>query len=931
MTTSSDSNPDLPTLDALTSGALTAPTSGERSSRLRDWLASDPSPELMQQVFKEMSARDKGAAKLLREKLDEIKRIKAQDSLTQEWADKAQSLLQAHQFKVADAMAWQRDAAKAGAPLSREPLAGLRQALTERIKHVDELEHRAQVQRETALLLTQRIEVLSTKSWQEAIDQQTALQADLKRLHDEFEALQSDAHWSSVDPKYPSLVAETIKHIPLVWEAFSAALAQTQAAAQDANLPLPAVPAWADQLRQSRGESVAVTPATPASNAKAEAPPQASQVALQVPSMLLQLEKEVALGHSKAMSSAASLLRAALKTKGLQLDTELAQQVQTALAAAAELEGWQRKRADEIRLQLVTKAEALLQAPVAAPAATEVTDAEESQVVPETSPEADTEDSADAVSTAPEVIPEVASAAAVDYSQWVPAMGGRKLQDTLRQLRDEWKKTDQGGLPNHGLWKRFDQACNRAYPFVQAWLGKAKAESAAHREGRLALLAEVAAWTEAHQSNTDWKTQARELHQFSERWRNSGHLSEKAFADMQTQWKAAIKAAHVGLEAAQTQSISLRRAMIEEAKALGEAPQLRIDAVKALQQRWQIESQAVPVDRKLAQKLWDAFRQPLDEAFSRKTQSRAAAPAQNLSEHDKAVMAATEELEKAIAQGDAAQIRQAMAHVNAVSAGQAAAPVATSPAPVATPPVEDASPPSSDAPEGEPAVQPEEAVAPPPKVVVKKVVAVRGDDRPGQKKTEPASAGRFGDKSGPRRPERDTGNRRGPDAGRGGLRDKPAYETRGPRLGDAAFRAQRQALELADTALRKLAMQAHGETLVLLLGAWQQRQSEQLPAAKELGARLSAQQRQDWAKALQAAPQGSPDQALLRLEIAAEVPTPASHVDARRMLQLQLLTKRNDAGPAQTWAQDVAQVLGSNYEEENAKRVQAALKVLLKK
>jgi ATP-dependent RNA helicase SUPV3L1/SUV3 len=915
VTTSSDSTPDLPTLDALTSGALTAPTSGERSSRLREWLASDPSPELMQQVFKEMSARDKGAAKLLREKLDELKRTKTQDSLAQEWADKAQTLLQAHPFKVADAMAWQRDAAKAGAPLSREPLAGLRQALTERVKHVDELEHRAQVQRETALLLTQRIEVLSTKSWQEALEQQNALQADLKRLHDEFEVLQNDAHWPGVDPKYPALVAETTKHMPLVWDAFLAALAQTQAAAQDPALPLPAVPAWADQLRQSRGESMAAAPVATATKAKTDAPPQASQVALQVPSMLLQLEKEVALGHSKAMSSAASLLRAALKTKGLQLDTELAQQVQTALAAAAEFEGWQRKRADEIRLQLVTKAEALLQAPAAPPAVTDVIPAEPAQAVSEEKPEDQSEET---------------SAATVDDSQWVPAMSGRKLQDTLRQLREEWKKTDQGGLPNHGLWKRFDQACNRAYPFVQAWLGKAKAESAAHREGRLALLAEVAAWTQAHQGNTDWKTQARELHQFSERWRNSGHLSEKAFADMQTQWKAAIKAAHVGLEAAQTQSISLRRAMIEEAKALGEAPQLRIDAVKALQQRWQIESQAVPVERKLAQKLWDAFRQPLDEAFSRKTQSREAAPSQNLSDHDKAVIAAAAELEKAIADGDAARIRQAMAHVQAVSAGQAAAPVAP---PTATAPAQpETATAAPDSHEGEPAVQPEEAVAPPPKpVVVKKVVAVRGDDRPGQKKTEPAPAGRFGDKSGARRPERDAGNRRGPDAGRGGLRDKPAYEARGPRLGDAAFRAQRQALELADTALRKLAMQAHGETLVHLLGAWQQRQPEQLPAAKELGARLSAQQRQDWAKALQAAPQGSPDQALLRLEIAAEVPTPASHVDARRMLQLQLLTKRNDAGPAQTWAQDVAQVLGSSYEEESAKRVQAALKVLLKK
>jgi hypothetical protein len=724
------------------------------------------------------------------------------------------------------------------------------------------------------------------------------MQADLKRLHDEFAALQADAHWHSVDPKYPTLVAETSQHIPLVWEAFAAALQQTQAAAADASLPLPAVPAWADQLRQTRGDS-APLPLAVQAKPKPEAP-QASQLALQVPDMLQHLEKEVALGHSKAMSAAAAQLRAALKTKGLQLETALSEKVQTALAAAGELEGWQRKHADEIRLQLVTKAEALLQAPPAAEPV-EPVQSEESVELLE---------------------PVAAAPAPIDYSQWVPAINGRKLQDTLRQLRDEWKKTDQGGLPNHGLWKRFDQACNRAYPFVQAWLEKAKAEGAAHREGRLALLAQVAAWTEANLGNTDWKTQSRELQQFSERWRNSGHLSEKAFADMQSQWKTAIKAAHAGLEVAQTQSISLRRAMIDEAKALGEAPQLRIDAVKALQQRWQLESQAVPVERKLAQKLWDAFRQPLDEAFSRKTQSRADAPAQNLSEHDKAVLAAAAELDQAIAKADATLIRQALAHLQAVSAGQVA--------PVASAPAES----TADAPADAPAdVSPEAdpVVAPPKPVVVKKVVAVRGDDRPGQKKTEPMPAGRFGDKAGARRPERDTGNRRGPDAARGGPRDRPEFEARGPRLGDAAFRAQRQALEQADMALRKLAMQAHGETLVHLLGAWQQRQADQLPSAKELGPRLTAQQRLDWAKALQAPAQGAADTALLRLEIAAEVATPAAFMDARRMLQLQLLTKRNDAGPAQTWAHDLAQVLASSYQEDSAQRVQAVLRVLLKK
>ena len=77
--------------------------------------------------------------------------------------------------------------------------------------------------------------------------------------------------------------------------------------------------------------------------------------------------------------------------------------------------------------------------------------------------------------------------------------------------------------------------------------------------------------------------------------------------------------------------------MIDEAKALGAAPQLRVDAVKALQQRWQAEAQAVPLDRKHEQKLWDAFRKPIDEAFNRKTEEREKAAAA-LSERDRTVL-----------------------------------------------------------------------------------------------------------------------------------------------------------------------------------------------------------------------------------------------------------------------------------------------------
>ena len=103
-------------LDTLTGGAFTAPTSGERAQRIRDWLAKEPTPEQMQEVFKELQTRDKGAAKPLREKLDEIKRAKGQEAIAAEWADKANALLALPRINIADALAWQRDAARAGAP-----------------------------------------------------------------------------------------------------------------------------------------------------------------------------------------------------------------------------------------------------------------------------------------------------------------------------------------------------------------------------------------------------------------------------------------------------------------------------------------------------------------------------------------------------------------------------------------------------------------------------------------------------------------------------------------------------------------------------------------------------------------------------------------------------------------------------------------------
>ncbi len=891
--TSSHSSADLSSLDQLTAGAFGAATSGERAARLRDWLATGPALEPLQEVYREMAARDKGAAKVLKDRLDELKRAREQDGLVAEWTARAEQLLAGPRMNIADALAWQRDAAKAGAPLSREPLAGLKNQLAEVVRRVEDLQHQVMVEREAAVLLAQRIEVLSTKPMQEAHAARQTLHGDVQAWSSQALALTQDSVWPSVELKFPPQLEASRSQLQAVWEGFDAALQQADVALQQADAPLPNVPVWADEIRTLRGEAPAQPPAAaPARPAKPRIDPaerqalreQATQAVLQE---LEALEKEVAEGHGKASAGAANALRNALKTHGKHLDPALDGRVHEALTAAGELEGWQRWRADQLRQELLVKAEALL------------------------------------------------------GPDKTPAMGGRKMQEALRQLREAWKQTDQGGLPNHALWKKFDAACNEAYKSVQAWLDQVKQESAAQKSLRLQLIEEVKAWTAAHAEASDWRAQAREIHQFSERWRSAGHLSEKAYAELQPQWKAAIHAAAARLEIAQKESTQRRHALIEEARALGAGPQLRIDAVKALQQRWQQEAQAVPLDRKTEQKLWEVFRKPIDEAFERKGAARSQAEAQ-LSARDKAVLEAAKAVEAANASGDAARIRAAVAALDAalqaqsVASEQVAAAVAAEaaqPALSAAAPAQGEGSPMADPGEGAETAQTSEApetaeVAPAPAAPkpARPVVAVRGDDRPGQKKTEPAGA----------RPARrdarpgERGAERGDRGARGAWPER--REDRGPRLGDAAFRAQREAREHAEQALRKLAAQAHGETLTQLLSAWKDRQAEALPAAQALGKGVQATSRQAWAQALARPAQGAgAAQSLLRLEMAAEVPTPAEHLSERRALQLQLLTRRNEAGPAETWAQDVAQVLGSAHDEASARRLQNALRQLLRR
>ena len=835
-------NTEAHPLDALTGGAFSAATSGDRAARIRDWLATQPSDEQLQEVFKELSIRDKSVARLVRERMDDIRRAKEQEVIAVEWAQKAQALLAGATLNVTEAVAWQRDAAKAGAPLSREPLSALKQQLVERVKTIEDLQHRVQVQREAAVLLAQRIEVLSTKPWRDAEAAQEGLRADVAHWQAQATELTNDASWSSVNDRFPPQLDASRAQLLVVWEAYQSALALTQAAAADEQAALPPVPVWADEIRVARGlpSELAVAPVAAKAAAVKVAKPDAAHKQQAAAQAVLPALKALVEADAERKAEAIAALRSVLKQQGRWLDDALAQQVHEQLLAAGDAQGWQPKNVDRQREELVAKAEALTNRPDG------------------------------------------------------QALGGRKLQEALRQLREQWKQTDQGAAPNHALWKKFDEACNAAYKQVEAWLERVRAESTQHKASRLELIEEVKAWAAANAGAQDLKAVARALRQFSERWRDSGHVGEKVFAELQTAWKQAMSLAEAPLQAAQKASLDRRHAMIDEAQALADAPTLRIDAVKALQQRWQAEAQGVPLDRKHEQKLWDAFRKPLDEAFNRKGAERGRAPAlEDLPAHDRAVVEASKALQAANASGDVQQIRAAMEALEQAVRSQ---PVASQD--VAAP-VADAS---------------AEAAAAAPAKADRPVVAVRGDDRPGAKK-EAAVVAASRDRDA--RPARK-------DA-------RPARPERGPRLGDVAFRAQRDAMESAQFALRKLASQAHGEALTKLVDAWSKRDVQVMPSAQELGAKVTSQVRNAWSQAIAAPAKADAAEALLRLEIASDTATPAEHMSARRMLQLQLLTRRNAPAPDQTWVQDVATVLSSAHSDMQARRLQNVLKPLLRK
>ncbi|WP_085316297.1 DUF349 domain-containing protein [Derxia lacustris] len=193
----------------------------------------------------------------------------------------------------------------------------------------------------------------------------------------------------------------------------------------------------------------------------------------------------------------------------------------------------------------------------------------------------------------------------------------------VQTLRNRWKAIDsesRQGAPGW-LWRKFDEACEKAYAPAAAHfaeLAGKRAEIASKREALLVELeARAVALDEARAADQpiDWKPVAAATDSARRHWFGFGPL-ERHRADQRKlaeRFDAVLARLHAPLDETRKGELAVRRDLIERAKKLAEGEQRGgFGPLKVLQEEWQRHAQQVPLPRSQEQALWTEFRAACD-------------------------------------------------------------------------------------------------------------------------------------------------------------------------------------------------------------------------------------------------------------------------------------------------------------------------------
>jgi hypothetical protein len=198
-----------------------------------------------------------------------------------------------------------------------------------------------------------------------------------------------------------------------------------------------------------------------------------------------------------------------------------------------------------------------------------------------------------------------------------------ELAKKVGSMRDRWKALDSlSGAAPKSLWERFDAACTAAYAPAAAHFRHLADERHANAARGQALVEEAQAEiARLRDGSAEWKHVAGTVQRLRLAWSHLGAIDRKEKKRLDALFTEALNTLQGPLEEQRKAEMAEREAIIEEAAAIDPHDRHAIDAMRALQQRWQDHARALPLERKSEQALWQRFRAVCDDVFQRRKES----------------------------------------------------------------------------------------------------------------------------------------------------------------------------------------------------------------------------------------------------------------------------------------------------------------------
>ncbi|MQA19641.1 DUF349 domain-containing protein [Rugamonas rivuli] len=237
----------------------------------------------------------------------------------------------------------------------------------------------------------------------------------------------------------------------------------------------------------------------------------------------------------------------------------------------------------------------------------------------------------------------------------LPALGlaMSELAKKVGSMRERWKSLDAvSGHAPKSLWERFDTACTTAYAPAAAHFKQLADERHANAAKAQALVDETRAMAaSAAGEGADLKNVAAAGQRLRQMWGRLGTIDRKEKRKLDQAFDKALSQMLAPLAEQRKIETAKREQLIAEAEQMQPGDRHTLDHLRRLQERWQEQAKALPLERKAEQALWQRFRAACDTIFNKRKESAHAADHERKA-HLHAREALCQELETATFSGD---------------------------------------------------------------------------------------------------------------------------------------------------------------------------------------------------------------------------------------------------------------------------------------